>query len=163
MPSPPSSGVLQHTQPQPDSTGVKSCAYEAFRRLRVPREVTALPKRCSTDQSRVATRNITGILPQFSSARRSQTYPLQGQQKQQDPRGIQLPLHNGACGQEVSSCTCQLCAQLAKSNRSGCPFYTLQYSSFASPPDSPPIAMPGVSRLTISAQQVRRRSRSRPP
>ena len=41
--------------------------------------------------------------------------------------------------------------------------YTLQYASLASPPDNPPIAMPGVSRLAISSQQVFRISRSRPP
>lgn len=41
--------------------------------------------------------------------------------------------------------------------------YTLQNSSFASPPDNPPMAIPGVSRATISAQHFRRRSKSRPP
>jgi hypothetical protein len=41
--------------------------------------------------------------------------------------------------------------------------HTLQNSSLASPPDKPPIAMPGVSLFTISRQHVSRRSRSKPP
>lgn len=41
--------------------------------------------------------------------------------------------------------------------------YTLQNSSFASPPDRPPMAIPGVSRATISSQHCFRNSRSRPP
>ena len=40
---------------------------------------------------------------------------------------------------------------------------TLQNSSFASPPDKPPMAIPGVSRFTISLQHVSLRPRSRPP
>lgn len=40
---------------------------------------------------------------------------------------------------------------------------TLQYASFSSPPDRPPIAIPGVSRATISAVHSLRRLRSRPP
>ena len=41
--------------------------------------------------------------------------------------------------------------------------YTLQNSSLASPPDNPPMAIPGVSRATISAQHCLRSSKSRPP
>ena len=41
--------------------------------------------------------------------------------------------------------------------------YTLQKSAFASPPDRPPIAMPGVSRFTISREHSRLNARSRPP
>lgn len=40
---------------------------------------------------------------------------------------------------------------------------TLQYSLFSSPPDKPPMAMPGVSLATISVVHCRRRSRSKPP
>lgn len=41
--------------------------------------------------------------------------------------------------------------------------YTLQKSSFASPPERPPIAIPGVSRATISSQHCFRSSKSKPP
>jgi hypothetical protein len=41
--------------------------------------------------------------------------------------------------------------------------YTLQYELLSSPPLRPPMAMPGVSRLTISSQHWRLKSRSRPP
>ena len=41
--------------------------------------------------------------------------------------------------------------------------YTLQKSSFASPPERPPMAIPGVSRATISVQHFSRNSKSNPP
>jgi hypothetical protein len=41
--------------------------------------------------------------------------------------------------------------------------YTLQNASFASPPDKPPIAIPGVSLATISSVHLFRRSKSKPP
>lgn len=41
--------------------------------------------------------------------------------------------------------------------------YTAQNSSFASPPERPPIAIPGVSLSTISLQHSLLISRSRPP
>lgn len=40
---------------------------------------------------------------------------------------------------------------------------TLQYASFSSPPDKPPMAMPGVSLATISAVHCLLRSKSSPP
>ncbi len=43
------------------------------------------------------------------------------------------------------------------------PTDTRQYASLASPPDKPPMAMPGVFRFAISWQQIWRRPRSRPP
>ena len=49
------------------------------------------------------------------------------------------------------------------SHEDDCSTDTLQYASFASPPDNPPIAIPGVSLLAISSQQIFRISRSSPP
>lgn len=45
MPSPPSLTGRQHVQVQSGSMGEKSAAKEAWRRLRLPDEVMALPKR----------------------------------------------------------------------------------------------------------------------
>ena len=45
IPSPPSSTDLQQSQLQLSSIGVKSLAYIELRKLSVPSDVTALPKR----------------------------------------------------------------------------------------------------------------------
>ena len=53
MPRPPDERGRQHGQVQVEETGRKSVAKEEWRRLRVPVEVMALPKRCEERQTRI--------------------------------------------------------------------------------------------------------------
>ena len=101
----------------------------------------------------------------FLLAKHNQTYLPQARQTRPDLLGSQLPSHNVAYHQEVGLYRCQHCTLHISicSYKRPTSLYTLQYSSFASPPDKPPIAIPGVSLLIISLVQISRNLRSRPP
>jgi hypothetical protein len=113
-------------------------------------------------------------------AKRSRTYLLQEQLQQEDPLGspegsqpqqdaltqftLTMPItYLGFISGRRSVQVLTLVSVSIPVCKTHGPTHTLQKSSFASPPESPPIAMPGVSLRTISRQHSLLICKSSPP